>query len=143
MDGNFESALKYNNRLLDESGLSFKSDVYLFGRLQNLVIHYGLKNISLLEYSVDNVYKFFRDKNVMHKAESILLNHFKRLLKTSPDEHKELFNELYFNLSRLPADSRTQNLFAMFDFISWAKAGAQKISMAEVVKTANSEKKLS
>lgn len=142
MDGNFDSALKYNNKLLDESGLNFKSDVYLFGKLLNLVIHYGLKNISLLEYSVDNVYKFFRDKNVMHKAESILLNHFKRLLKTSPGEHKELFNELYFNLTRLPGDSSTQNLFAMFDFISWAKAGAHKLSMAEVVKTANSEKKL-
>lgn len=138
--GNYEAALKHNNKILEEAGLNFKSDVYLFGRLLNLVIHYGLGNMNLLDYAVESTYKFFRDKNVLHKAESILFAHFKRLLKSRGEEHSELFKELAFSLEKLPLDSGTQNLFAMFDFISWAKANSAGSEMADVIKKNNYEK---
>ena len=131
MDRSFDSALKFNNRLTEESGLNFKSDVYLFGRLLNLVIHYGLDNFDLLEYNVENTYKFFREKNVLKKAESIILTHFKRLIKAEPKVHKELFKELHFNLNKLPADNNTQSLYSMFNFTVWAKAESTGITMFE------------
>lgn len=134
MDGSYGSALKFNNKLLEEAGLNFKSDVYLFGRLLSLVIHYGLGNYDLLEYNVENTYKFFREKNALHKAESLIFAHFKRLLKTEQGEHKELFKELHFNLKKLPMDNVTQNLFAMLNFAVWAEAEAEGISMAEAIK---------
>jgi hypothetical protein len=134
MDGNYEAALKFNNILLDEAGLNFKSDVYLFGRLLNLVIHYGLENYDLLEYNVENTYKFFREKNALKKAESIIFANFKRLLKSEQYEHKDLFKELLFNLKKLPMDNNTQNLFAMLNFAVWAEAEAEGVTMAEIIK---------
>jgi hypothetical protein len=134
MDGSYESALKFNNRLIEESGLNFKSDVYLFGRLLNLVIHYGLGNYDLLEYNVENTYKFFREKNALKKAESILFTHFKRLIKSEPGEYKELFKELHFNLNKLPMDNNIQNLYSMLNFTVWAKAESEGITMLEEAK---------
>jgi len=133
-DGDYKTALKMNNKLMDISGLNFKSDVYLFSRLLNLVIHFELGNFDLLEYMVENTYKFFRDKNVLHRADSAILAHFKRILKAEPAAHRELFNELLFAFKKLPMDNNVRNLFAMFDFVSWAKAHAEGISMATAVK---------
>lgn len=137
MDGNYESALKFNNRLIEESGLNFKSDVYLFGRLLNLVIHYGLGNYDLLEYNVENTYKFFREKNALRKAESVIFAHFKRLIKAEPEDYKELFNEFHFNLNKLPMDNNTQNLYSMLNFTMWAKAESEGITMLEAIKKTN------
>lgn len=134
MDGNYEAALKFNNKMLEEAGLNFKSDVYLFGRLLNLVIHYGLGNYDLLEYNVENTYKFFREKNALNKAENLIFAHFKRLLRAEQNEHNELFNELHFGLKKLQMDNNIQNLFAMLNFEIWAKAEAEGITMAEVLK---------
>lgn len=134
MDGDYEAALKFNNLLLDEAGLNFKSDVYLFGKLLSLVIHYGLGNYDLLDYNVENTYKFFRDKNALKKAESIIFAHFKRLLKAEQSEHKELFKELHFNLKKLPMDNNIQNLFTMLNFSVWADAEAEGITMIEASK---------
>jgi hypothetical protein len=139
MDGDHEAALKFNNRLLEESGLNFKSDVYLFGRLLNLVIHYGLGNYDLLEYNVESTYKFFREKNALKKAESIIFAHFKRLLRADQNEHKELFKELHFNLNKLPMDNNTQNLFTMLNFAEWAYAESEGITMAEAAKRNNTQ----
>lgn len=137
MDGSYEAALKFNNKMLEEAGLNFKSDVYLFGRLLSLVIHYGLGNYDLLEYNVENTYKFFREKNALHKAESMIFAHFKRLLKAEQKEHKELFKELRFNLRKLPVDNVTQNLFTMLNFPVWAEAEAEGITMMEEIKKTN------
>ncbi len=134
LDRDYQAALKYNNKLLDISGLDFKRDVYLFARLLSLVIHYELKNYDLLEYMVENTYKFFRDKHVMSKADSILLTHFKRLLKAETSSHSELFDELHHQLTKLQAENNVQNLFAMFSFDAWAYAHAAGTSMQEGMK---------
>lgn len=139
MDGDYEHALKYNNRLTEESGLNFKSDVYLFGRMLNLVIHYGLENYDLLEYNVENTYKFFREKNALKKAEAIIFTHFKRLVKAEPRAHKELFRELHFNLKNLPMDNNIQNLYSMLNFSIWAKAEAEGVTMMEEIKRSNNK----
>jgi len=134
LDRDYQAALKYNNKLLDISGLDFKRDVYLFARLLSLVIHYELKNFDLLEYMVENTYKFFRDKHVMSKADSILLTHFKRLLKAETSSHSELFDELHHQLTKLMSEDNVQNLFTMFSFDAWAYAHTAGISMQEGIK---------
>lgn len=139
MDGQYEEALKVNSKLLDEAGFAFKSDVYLFSRILNLLIHYELKNFDLLEYLIENTYKFFRDKNAVKKMEHILFSFFKKIIRTAQDEHKELFDELHFNLKKLELDDNTYNLLAMFDFISWAQSHASGVPMHQLVKI-NSQK---
>lgn len=139
MDGQYEDALIMNSRILEEAGLTFKSDVYLFSKILNLIIHYELKNFDLLEYQVENTYKFFRDKNVMKKMESLIFTFLKKLVKSGPDEHKELFDELHFTLKKLELDDNTYNLLTMFDFIIWAESHASGIPMPQLIKNNSSK----
>ena len=133
-DENYADALKMNNTLMDISGLNFKSDVYLFSRLLNLVIHFELGNYDLLEYMADNTYKFFRDKNLLHKADSLIITLFKNLLKSQKNAYPALFDEFRFNFKKLSNDNNAQNLTAMFDFSAWASSHINNISMKEVLK---------
>lgn len=139
MDGQYDEALKMNSKLLDESGPAFKSDVFQFSKILNIIIHYELNNFDLLEYLVESTYKFFRDKNVMKKMENILFAFFKKLVRSGPDEHIELFDELHFNLKKLELDDNTYNLLTMFDFIIWAESHASGIPMPQLIKNNSSK----
>ncbi|MEO8513974.1 MAG: hypothetical protein ABI543_10470 [Ignavibacteria bacterium] len=134
LDDNYPAALKINNKVLDETGMNFKSDIHRFSKILNLVIHYALKHYDHLEYLIESTYKFFREKNLLFKAEKLLFSHFKMLVKEGEREHSELFRELHFNLKKLEADNHVQELFSLFDFISWAKSRADNISMVDEVK---------
>lgn len=134
IDEDYDAALKLNNKLLDESSLAFKSDVHFFGRLFDLIIHYELGNIDLLEYHLNNTYKFLRDKGALHKPESLVIESLKKAVKSAPGEAGEIFGELHHKLSRLKPDAHIENLFSMFDLISWAKSKAENKSLIEVLK---------
>jgi hypothetical protein len=140
LDENYSAALKVNNKVLDESGMNFKNDIHRFAKILNMVIHYGLKNYDHLEYLINSTYKFFKERNLLFKAEKLLFSHFKMLIKEGDAEHSELFRELHFNLKKLEADNNVQELFSLFDFISWAKSKAENISMVNAVKS--NQKKL-
>ncbi len=133
-DEDFGSALKLNKWLLDESGLLFRSDVHFFGRLFDLLIHYELGNIDLLEYNLNNTYRFLKDKGALHKVESLIIESLRIALKSVPEEAPGIFDELYHRLTRLKTDPHMQNLFSMFDFVSWAKAKAENKTLIEVLK---------
>jgi len=132
--GDYKSALKMNNKLMDISGLSFKSDVYLFSRLLNLIIHFELGNYDLLEYMTENTYKFFRDKKIIHRADNLILTLIKDLLKEQKNAFPALFDEFRYNFKKLSADNNTQHLTAMFDFDSWAVSHIENIPMREAAK---------
>ena len=82
IDGNYSGALKNNNRLISETGLNFKNDIHRFAKLLNLIIHYELKNYDLLEYALESSYKFFREKHLLFKAEKLIIEHFRRLVRS-------------------------------------------------------------
>jgi hypothetical protein len=132
LDEDFESALKMNNRLLEETGITFRSDVHFFAKLFDLLIHYELGNIDLLEYHLNSTYKFFKDKGALHKPESLVIESLKRAVKSSPDEAPEIFGELHHKLSRLNADTHMQNLFSIFDLVSWARSKAEGKKLVDV-----------
>jgi hypothetical protein len=134
LDENYSSAMKVNNKVIDETGMNFKSDIHLFAKILNLVIHFELKNYDHLEYLVESTYKFFRERNVLFKAEKLIFAHFKKLLKEGESEHRELFDELHFNLGKLTDDPSAQNLFTLFDFNSWALSHARGVKLAEIIK---------
>jgi hypothetical protein len=134
VDEDYESALRLNNRLLQETSLAFKADVHFFGRLFDLIIHYELGNMDLLDYRLGSVYKFLNERGGLHKPESLVIDALKKTVKSLPEEAPEIFGELHHKLSRLKTDTHMQNVFTMFDLVSWAKAKAECKKLTEVLK---------
>jgi len=134
MDEKYDMALRLNNTVLSETGIGFKSDVYFLARLLQLLIHFELGNYDLLEYQVATTYKFFKAKKAMHKAEAAILNFFKEAVKSTGDELKEAYGELYYKLNKIDVDPHARNLFQMFDFLLWAESKAKGEKLVDVMR---------
>lgn len=82
IDGNFDAALRINNILMKDSSANFRSDVHFTAKILQLLIHYEMKNYSLLDYLVPSVYKYLKSHYAIFKCEAILIDFSNKLQST-------------------------------------------------------------
>lgn len=133
IDGNFEAALRINNLMIKESSVNFRSDIHFIAKILQLLIHYEMKNYSLLEYLTLSVHKFLKSHNALFKTEALLIDFFKEAIKHPEDEHGKLFDELAFRLEKTRKDFRYHNLISIFDFKAWAISKAKSVKLTEIL----------
>ncbi|RPI16091.1 MAG: hypothetical protein EHM58_12670 [Ignavibacteriae bacterium] len=131
--GDIENALKYNNMLLNDSSLSFKSDVINLAKLFQLVLHLELGNYDLLEYLSQSVYRAIKESGMMSEAQEVLFHFFKKALGYNEKELHEAYDELHYKLKKLKDEPASKSLFVMFDFISWAESKAKNEKLYTVM----------
>lgn len=134
IDGDYESALKYNNMILNDPQLSFKSDVINLARLCQLLIHLELDNFNLLEYVIDSTVRYFKSRTHISHAEQALLAFFKKAIASNEDEMNEAYEELYYNLNKSLKEPSGRSLIDMFDFISWSESKQKRKKLTEILK---------
>ncbi|KAA3632201.1 MAG: hypothetical protein DWQ02_15110 [Bacteroidetes bacterium] len=132
--GNFDKALDWINRLLQQPGLKARQDIHSFSRLLNLIIHYELGNDELLEYIVKSTSRFLSGRKRLFKVEAIML----KLMRQYPnwitgEEKANGFSKLVKELKALQQDEFEQKAFAYFDFISWMESKITGKSFAEII----------
>ncbi|MCB0402615.1 MAG: hypothetical protein KDD41_11065 [Flavobacteriales bacterium] len=132
--GDYKQALKYINMVLNDSELGLREDVYAFARLVNLIIHYELGNLDLLDYTIKSTKRFVTKSKKNYKFETVFLKDFKKLLKSkSPEATLALFKTFKSELKEILKDPFEQPANEYFDFISWLDSKIENKSFAEVV----------
>jgi hypothetical protein len=131
----YNDALKWTNRLLNDTDISQTLDIYCFGQLLNLLIHIELNNQKLLPYALRSAHRYLSMRNRYFKFESSFLDLIGRLLK-SPDRitTKEQYEVFLEKMRELKDDQLESSAFEYFDFISWAEAKASGKDFGEVVR---------
>lgn len=125
--GKFTAALDWINQLLDEPDVRTREDLYAFGRILNLFIHYELGNDQLLEYIVKSTYRFLSKRKRLYKTESVILKFIKKYPNWSTNrEIMNGFKELYTELSTLKNEELEAKAFEYFDFLSWLESKLEK-----------------
>jgi hypothetical protein len=118
--GNFQSALKFINLLLNHKYISIRRDIEYNARLLNLIIHYELKNYEYLEYLIISTYRYFYKRKKVYKLETLVLNFIKRLPKMESDiDLKENFAILQKELEAIYNVHHEKNIFLYFDYLEW------------------------
>lgn len=130
--GQYDKALDWINRLLDEPDLKTREDLYSFGRILNLFIHYELGNDQLLEYIVKSTYRFLLKRKRLYKAESIVLKFLKKYPNFTDRQILKGFREMYTELSSLTENEFEARAFEYFDFISWLESKLENRDFEEV-----------
>jgi len=81
--GQFNKALFWLNKVLNENEPTLRQDIFTYARLFNLVIHYELGNYDLLEYIVRSTQRFLTKHHRGYEVEAILVDHIKKLARTT------------------------------------------------------------
>jgi hypothetical protein len=130
--GKYDDSLDWVNRLLDEPDLKTREDLYSFGRILNLFIHYELGNDQLLEYIVKSTYRFLLKRKRLYKAESIVLKFLKKYPNFTDKQIMKGFREMHTELSSLTKNEFEARAFEYFDFLSWLESKLENLDFEEV-----------
>ena len=118
---NYRNALKYINVVLNNNYFEIRNDLQCFSRILNLLIHYELGNIFVLENAIMHTRRFIKKKGLFFKQEKIILSFFRKasLLKFE-DANTEQKGLLEFKKRLLQSnDSEYSSNFDEYHHLFW------------------------
>lgn len=132
-----KDALQWINKVLSAEENKPLEDLADNAKIVQLLIHYELGNIELLEYLVKSVYRFFYKKQQKFPFELYVLEFMKRLIHVhSHHELMQLFPDIKTKLTSLMKEDKLErkNMFFLELIISWVESKIGNRPLAEVVR---------
>ena len=80
--GKYNEALKWLNRLLNDSGLDANQDIHAFARIFDLVVHLEIGNNQLIPYTLRSVQRYLTKRKRMYKFEAVFLDFIKVIARS-------------------------------------------------------------
>lgn len=135
-DGDYSTALKWVNLILNDSRLDKTEDIFAFTQLIDLLVHIELDNSKLLPYSFKNTQRYFKTRNRMYSFEKVLLQGMNRLIKCeNAFDREQVWEVLHDELSKITNDNIFESVaLDYFDFQSWAEAKLKGKSFDQVIR---------
>ncbi|MEZ5041705.1 MAG: hypothetical protein R2828_17555 [Saprospiraceae bacterium] len=114
----YKEALDWLAPLVHKDDPSFRSELFRFGRLLYLVIHYELGNFELLPSITRSTQRYLKKSGKISPYEKILLDFFN---KTPYTDSKTAFQTLLAGLDPLFERPTPTGVLHHFHFLSWCK----------------------
>ena len=132
--GNFSSSLYLLNKIFSIDSSNHRKDIVCFARILNLIIHFELGNVDMLEYVVKSTYRFLYKKGGLYKFETAILHFIKNKISKSfnDKELKQAFSELKEELEEIVKEPLEQKALASFDFICWLESKIENRPFREI-----------
>jgi len=134
--GEYRRALRYINYIMNNNYLELREDMQCFTRILNLMVHYELGNVFVLESGVLHAKRFLKQKGYFFAYEKCLLVFFKKAamlkLDTRKEEAKALLS-LKNGLKAVPHNKYTNNFDEYFHFMWWIESKLAHKPFAEMV----------
>jgi len=130
----FSEAIDYLNLIINEKVTDYRNDIQSYARILNLIAHYELGNIQLVEYQIKSVYRFLLK---MADTNSVQKEIFKFLRKTSRIHERDLKEEFVGLRERLIAIKQKdfeQRPFLYLDIIAWLTSRIEGKTVQDTVR---------
>jgi len=123
----YDNAIVFLNKILNSPNPDFREDIQAFARFLNLMAHYELGNMQLVEYLVKSVYRFLKKREELHQVLKEVLQFIRRLPRVQNQEEQlnREFLKLRNNLVKLQDHPYERRPFLYLDIISWLEGKIQ------------------
>jgi hypothetical protein len=133
--GDLSHALDHINRAIDIGEINSRQQVHFAAKLLELIIHFELGNISLLEYRVKSTYRYLRGRDNLFRFERTVLDYLRRM----PDLHDRQeviasFGDLYNELEPLASMPLERHAFDHFNYLAWLESRMTGRSFPEAIR---------
>lgn len=117
-----EEALDLNNSLLNDDIIKIRQDIKYYAELVNILIHYELKNYTLVKHLINSTLRLLERNKRSYKMENILLSFIKKLPAFKSDEEKlDKMIDIKRELEILRNDKYEKTVFDYFPFDEWVE----------------------
>ncbi|MCV9388924.1 hypothetical protein [Reichenbachiella ulvae] len=137
----YKTAVSWLNKIINSHEVDLREDIHGFARIVNLISHYELGNMELIEYYVRSTYRFLLKKEDLHQFQKYILNFLVRLkTNITEEELKKRFETLRNNLLELSKDPYEKRAFIYFDIISWLESKIENRPVQDIIQEKASDR---
>ena len=122
-NSDFQKAVIWLNKILTLTNVDLREDIHGFARILNLISHYELGNVELIEYYVRSTYRFLFKKEELHQYQRLILRFLKGLNpQVTPEDVINRFKILRSKMLDLQRNPFEKRAFVYFDMVSWLES---------------------
>lgn len=133
-DGEYSKALHWLNRILNSESANLREDIHSFARILNLISHYELGNMDVIDYYIRSTYRFLLRKDDLQEFQRSILDFLKSMNVAMLEPELILaFKKLREQLLPLRENPYEKRAFIYFDIISWLESKIERKPVAEVI----------
>lgn len=133
-DANYQQVVFWLNKIINMKDVDLRSDIHSFARILNLISHYELGNIDLVDYYIRSTYRFLIKKNDLHQFQKIIMKFLRKLSSITRDQLIDAFKDLREQLLPLNDKFYERRPFIYFDIISWLESKIENRTVQEIIK---------
>lgn len=107
------------NEISNKNYHSFREDIQCFGRILNLIAHYDLGNIELVNYKLKSLYRFLSKIKDLGKMQMEIIKFLRRTTNMEAGKMKKEFGNLRDSLLVIADQPYEKRPFLYLDILSW------------------------
>ena len=129
-------ALDRLNEILNSKGIELRKDMYASLRIYNLILHYDLKNILLLESAVRSAKNFLQTREMYYELERTVIKYFLKLISCADEPaRKKVLLALRTEVEDLTANNALEkNLLQNIELLNWIDSTVEGVPMKDYMK---------
>ncbi len=133
--GNYDKALRWTHRLLNDVRIDESAEIVCFGRLLNLLAHIENGRDDMLPYALRSTERYLETRGRSHRFEPIFLDMVHGIMRSrNRSSIGKVYREFMEKLAPLEADPMEHVVFDHLDPIAWAESKITGRPFAELVK---------
>lgn len=133
-NGDYHNVIFWLNKIINMKDVDLRSDIHSFARILNLISHYEIGNLDLVDYYIRSTYRFLIKKNDLHLFQKIIMKFLRKLSSITRDQLIDAFKELREQLLPLNEKFYERRPFIYFDIISWLECKIEKRDTQEIIR---------
>jgi hypothetical protein len=135
--GDYRKALQNINLSLNAPDSGIRTDMIIFAKIMNLIVHYELGNEEMLPGLCKSTRRYMEKKWHVDQLEETLLNFFGKTIHRSiePEKRAEAFADLKKELKQ----ALTKQVFQDFDLLAWVESKLMNRPFLEIAKARANE----
>lgn len=130
----YQNVVLWLNKIINMKDVDLRSDIHSFARILNLISHYELGNLDLVDYYIRSTYRFLIKKNDLHLFQKIIMKFLRKLSSITRDQLIDAFKDLREQLLPLNDKFYERRPFIYFDIISWLESKIENRNVQETIK---------
>jgi hypothetical protein len=131
---NYHEAVLWLNRILNLESVDLREDIHSFARILNLICHYEMGNMDVIDYYIRSAYRFMLKKDDLYRYQKAILNFLRKLSgEFSEEDLIPEFEKLLKILSPLQDKPFEKRAFIYFDIISWLESKIEGKRVQDII----------
>lgn len=121
--GKLDRCLHWLNMLLNDKEYRIRMQLHAVARLFSMVVHFHRGNDSVVDYTARSITLELRNWDFAKSIATLLVRFFTKYPSSyTPKQQKALIEKLIQDLSNLKNKGLDQDVFELFDFLTWAES---------------------